>query len=283
MKVKEIVSSKSIAYVLGVSVFIALLNGCTGPGSLGGLGSSANEEKWTILCCRIETSTHAQEAAAIAGMLKQVSELNARKVRVVSDTMGSTIYYGEYRRVPSATTDQLVFPPELQRDVELIRSLSEPSLPRPFLRAQPELMVDSVPSTHPEWEATRAKATHSLLIAVFYNTPEFDKRKLVAEQYVEALRKEGIVAYYYHEAVKSFVFVGDFDQSDVIATPEGPRLSSRVEQMIAKQPDNEFRYFSENGHIRYEVQPNGKRTAPFAVLMPLPKEQSRGTGANEFR
>jgi hypothetical protein len=258
---------------------VLLLCGCQNTGQQGAtpghslFGPAVDVEKWTIRCCRIETPNHVQEAETLTGMLKKVAQLDARKVRVATDTSGSTIYYGEYHRVSSPTTGQLVFPPALQKDIEFIRGLSADNMPNPFFRAQPELVAGGPPSAHPEWEVSNVKGTHSLLSAVFYNTPTFNERKQVAEQYVELLRKDGFPAYYHHEAVKSFVFVGDFNESDIIATPEGPRPSPRVEQLISRRPE-EFRHFTENGHIRHEL--GAKGAAPFSVVMPVPKKDASG-------
>lgn len=232
---------------------------------------SANVEKWTIRCCRVETPDHLQRANILADMLKKVPQIDARKVRVTSDDIGSTIYYGEYRRVTSPTTGQLVFPPEFQQHIEFIRTLSAAGMGTPFFGAQPELIEPDIPSAHPEWEATNAKATHSLRIAMFYNTPTFTERKQAAEQYVEILRSEGYTAYYHHEPVKSYVYVGDFAENDIIVAPEGLRPGPRVEQMIARRAD-EFRNFTENGHIRHSIEGN-RRTAPLSEVLPLPRKK----------
>ncbi|MBI4580778.1 MAG: hypothetical protein HY718_13810 [Planctomycetes bacterium] len=230
-----------------------------------------DSERWTIRCCRVESPGHAQEAGTLATMLRQVKQLNPKLVRVATDATGSTIYYGEYRRVESKATGQLVFPPEYQRDVEFIRALSYDGVSTPFFTAQPESVDAGPPSAHPEWEATNAKGTHSLLIAVFYNTPTFSERKQAAEQYVELLRQDGFAAYYYHEPVKSFAFVGDFTTTDIVRTPEGPRPGPRVEQMIARR-EEEFRHFTENGHLRKHLDGSGRETVPFSQVVPMPRK-----------
>jgi len=246
--------------------------GCrnTGGNSVNIFTQAADSERWSIRCRHIEDPGHPRQAELLADMLRKVKQLDPKAVRVASDATGSTVYYGQYRRVPSAVTGQLAFPPEFQKDIELIRSLSYDGVSTPFFTAQPELVYSGPPSRHPEWEATNAKGTHSLLIAVFYNTPTFKQRHEVAEQYVELLRQDGFPAYYYHEPVKSFVFVGDFTAADIIATPEGPRPGPRVEQMIARRPE-EFRQFTENGHIRKFIQGN-KSIAPPTRLVPMPSK-----------
>lgn len=250
--------------------------GCDGTGRSAGpglFGPAGDPEKWAIRCLRLEGPDHAQTAEALAGMLRQVKELNARAVRVSSDETGSSVLYGEYRRVPAGRgSDQLVFPPDYQRDIALIRSLTN-GLSTPFLGAEPQLVDSGRQSERPEWEATRASATHSLLVAVFYNTEGFQQRKEVAEQYTAMLREEGFTAYYYHEQVKSFVFVGDFNASDVVLTPEGPRPGPRVEQLIARR-EAEFRYFTQNGHIHKVVEGPDRLISPPTQVVRLPKEKS---------
>lgn len=227
-------------------------------------------EKWTICCRRIEEPGHAETAENLAAMLRRVEQLDSSAVRVVSDDTGSSVLYGEYRRVPATPgSDHLVFPPELQREMAFIRTLTD-GTSTPFYAARPESVEAGRKSEHPEWEATNAAATHSLLIAVFYNTEGFKQRRPVAEQYTAILREEGFPAYYYHEPVKSFVFVGDFNQSDVISTPEGPQLGPRVEQLIARR-EAEFRHFTENGHIRKFIE-GSREIVPPSRIVPLPRE-----------
>lgn len=227
-------------------------------------------EKWTICCRRLEESGHAQTAENLAAMLRRVEQLDPNAVRVVSDETGSSVLYGEYRRVPAAPgSDQLVFPPELQREMTFIRTLTD-GTSTPFYAARPESFETGRKSEHPEWEATNASATHSLLIAVFYNTESFQQRRQVAEQYTAILREEGFPAYYYHEPVKSFVFVGDFKESDVISTPEGPQPGPRVERLIARR-EAEFRHFTENGHIRKFIE-GSREIVPPSRIVPLPRK-----------
>ncbi len=268
--------AKQLLFLSASVILSTFLTGCQNSqrpaGSL--FGPSADSERWTIRCRRCEEPDHVQQAETLANMLRKVKQLDPKKVRVATDATGSTIYYGEYRRVASSNSGELAFPPEFQRDVELIRSLAydSASVP-PFFTAQPEAM-DSGPVTgHPEWDARNAPSTHSLLVGVFYNTPTFSQRKEAAEQYVEILRKDGFPAYYYHEQVKSFVFVGDFTAADIVQTPEGPKPGPRVEQMIARR-EAEFRHFTENGFIRKHIEGAGHEVIPLTQVVRLPKKDS---------
>lgn len=259
----------------GLSIWF-ITAGCQDTGGAGGgarlFGAGSGSEKWTIRCRRIDTPDHAREAETLANMLRQVKQLDPKAVRVSTEDTGSNIYYGEYKRVPTAAgSDQLTFPPEFQRDLSLIRSLSD-GISAPFLSAQAELVGSGAVSEHPEWEATNAPGTHSLLIGVFYNTEGFQQRKEVAEQYVSMLREDGFTAYYYHEPIKSFVFVGDFTEADLVRTPEGLKPGPRVEQLIARR-EAEFRHFTENGHIRKYYEGPGREVAPFTQVVPVPRKR----------
>jgi hypothetical protein len=137
----------------------------------------------------------------------------------------------------------------------------------------PQPVNQSDTGTYSPWHVSKAKGTHSLLIAVFYNTPTFDQRKEVAEQYVEMLREDNVPAYFHHEVVKSYVYVGDFSESDVTATPDGQwRYSARLEQMVQSRPDDEFKYLTENGHLRKRRGPTGEMIAPPSRLVPVPRD-----------
>lgn len=247
-------------------------------GGLFGDGQGGRE-KWTIRCARMETPDHRTAAKTLGDLLGQVRGLQARDVRVVSDAAGSTIYYGEYTKVASPDGG-LVFPPEYQRDIELIRSLAYRQQ-TPFFFAGPEPLTSGGAAPGPaqaaEGDISTAKGTHSLQIAVFYNTPTYDQRRQDAETYVRLLREQGYAAYYFHEAVKTFVFVGDFDESDIVTTPQGWRVyGPRVQQLIARNPD-EFKYMLENGHIVRYTNPEGKTAAQESVLMPVPRPAAAGT------
>ncbi len=232
------------------------------------LGGDDGRERWTIRVFRSETANHAEQAGMLADMLKKVDGLDAGKVRVSTQTTGSSIYYGEYVKVPSAERGRLVFPPEYQRDFELIRRLTL-NQATPFAYAEPELLQKGKPVPS-EYDVSQAKGTHTLLIAVFYNSPDLSEREEAARQYVRALREAGYAAYDRHEELRSYVFVGDFDASDIIKDRGATRMGPRVEQFI-KSNEAEFRYLTENGRIVKRIGPEGKGTAPLSYLVPVPK------------
>ncbi len=247
--------------------------GCEGSGSAGGglLGMGAEErEKWTILCLRSEAPGHEAYVRQLAEMLGGVEGLQARKARVVTDTAGSTLYYGEYAKVSSPQTGRLVFPQQYQQDVARIQRLTVSNVPI-FRYAKPE-PIGGRPSGEPgEWDIANATGSYTLQIGVFYNTEGFDQRREVAEEYVRLLRADGFAAYYRHELSRSFVYVGDFEGSDVVNTPTGPQFGPRVEQLISRR-EEEFRYVLENGHRVRRTAPDGQMVVPRSMLVAVPRD-----------
>ncbi len=246
--------------------------GRAGGGSAFGGSGAGGSERWTILCRRYsaaENRDHEQLCRQMAEVLRRVTQLDAREVRVETDGTGSSLYYGRYARVASGR-GSLVFPPEFQRDIELIRSLSHQNF-TPFFQARPEVMQAAGGAAGSPRHVSNCKGTHTLLIARFYNTPTFDKRVEAAEQYVGLLREAGYPAYYDHQDARSFVFVGDFGEEDQIPGPGGTwTYSRRVQELIEKNPA-EFRYISENGHILTVAQANGERMATPSRLVAVPR------------
>jgi len=267
-------------------LFLSILTACLVAGSAcestGGSGqdlfsnwgSGGHKEKWTIRCYRSEGPNHAQQCQQLANMLQKVRQLDARKVRMVSNATGSTIYYGEYAKVPQQGSSILVFPPAFQQDIGLIRQLgfNQQAI---FTGAKPELLVKGSDSTgQQDWDIANAKGKYTLQISVFYNTPTFDQRIFAAEEYVRILREEGISAYYRHQPGRSFVFVGDFDDSDLVGTWPDAKFGPSIKRFIA-QREQEFRYMLENGHPIKRSAGDGKMIIPPSILIPVPKEEPR--------
>lgn len=258
--------------VIGLALLAAA--GCdkgSTPGAGGGgliRTPQSGKELWTIRCTRIQSPDHRQTAQILADLLGKVPGLKARDIRVASDADASTIYYGQYAKVPSSGGD-LVFPADYQRDIELIRSLAYRQQ-TPFFFAAPEPLnpVETSTPSGAEGSIASAKGSYTLQIAAFYNTQTFTERKQAAEQYVRLLREQGYPAYYFHEPLRSFVFVGDFEISDVVRTPQGLQFGPRVRQFIDRNP-NEFKYMTENGHLIRHTMPDGRVVTPESLLVPI--------------
>ncbi|HOW70965.1 MAG TPA: hypothetical protein PKY77_10220 [Phycisphaerae bacterium] len=261
-----------IRVVLASSLTLALLSGCGGPGWGGLFGGPQKTEKWRIRCYHREGPNHEETCKQVASLLGQVKDLQARKIQVVTTPKSSTVYYGEYVKVPSASGERLVFPPDYLRDMDLIQRVVINQTPL-FRMAKPELVTTGTAIGGGEWEVVRCPGTHTLQIGVFYSTPTFQERREAAEEYVKLLREEGFSAYYWHEDAKSFVFVGDFDESDLIHTAQGIQFGPRVEQLIARRPE-EFRYTLENLHRVKRTGLSGEMTVPPSILVPVPRNRS---------
>lgn len=258
-----------------LTLTLALISGCGGSGgnTVGNLfGSAQKTEKWRIRCYHNEGPNHEQTCKQVAAMLGQVSGLEARKIQIVTTPKGSTIYYGDYVKVASAGGDRLVFPADYQHDIDLIQRVAINQTPL-FRMAKPESVVTGTAAGAGEWDVVNCKGTHTLQIGVFYSTPTFQERREAAEEYVKLLREEGFSAYYLHQEVKSFVFVGDFDDSDLIRTAQGTQFGPRVEQLIARRPE-EFRYTLENLHRVKRTSPSGEMTVPPSILVPVPRDKT---------
>lgn len=256
-------------------LWIALLAGvgCESPGNSGALMDlgQGGSEKWTIRCTHTEGPDHLVQANLLADQLRQVAGLRAGKLRTVSTSTGSTIYYGQYVKVASPETGRLIFPREYLRDLALIQRTNYNGV-QVFRYANPELLETAAATGLEQWEVANAKGKYTLQIGVFYNTPTFQERKPAAEQYVKQLRQDGFTAYFRHEPARSFVFVGDFDDSDVIKTAAGHEAGPRVEKLI-KQREEEFRYMLENGYRIRKKTPDGQMIVPLSMLFPVPGKE----------
>ncbi len=266
----------ALALALTGLVVLPGLTGCQNDGGGGGGGfrlfggSDQQQELWTILCVRTTGPDHAEWAAQLADLLRQSGGLDAQKVRVESTADSSAVYYGTYRKVMSRETGDLEFPQDYRQDIARIRQLHVGGQ-QLFSLPTPELIEGASPTMAgmEMWNVHHAPGPYTLQIGIFYNTPTFHQRRDAAEQYVRLLRDEGFIAYFYHEDVRSFVFVGDFDESDVEQTPEGPRFGPRVERLIAQRED-EFRYVLENGHRVRHRGPAGQMNLPRSMLIRVP-------------
>ena len=248
--------------------------GCESPGNTGGslvnLGGGSGEN-WTLRCLHTEGPDHLVQANLLADQLRKVEGLKASKVRTVNTSSGSTIYYGQYVKVASRETGRLVFPPDYLRDLALIQRTAYNGV-QVFRYAKPELLETVAATGLEQWDVSNAKSKYTLQVGVFYNTPTFQERKQAAEQYVKLLRQDGFAAYFRHEPARSFVFVGDFDDSDVLKTDAGYQFGPRVEQLI-KQREEEFRYMLENGYRIRKKTPDGQMILPPSVLIPVPGKE----------
>ena len=202
-----------------------------------------------------------------AVLLRGVKGIRARSVSVVHGERESKLYYGSYRVESTGA-----FPPELDRDIQLIRQLAPANSPtrRPFAAARriPESTPDVGPS---EWDLHNADATYSLQIAVFYNQGEFQKRKLAAVEYCRYWRKKGYQAFYDHGPTRSQTTVGAFGPDAVQYVDGRPHYGKEVLDFIAKE--KLFSWNLENNTKRYRIV-DGKSTPQKSFLVEKPKNET---------
>ncbi len=242
-------------------------------------------EEWTILCLEAHDLNHARNAKDLARALRQVRQLDGAKVRVEHNESVSRVFYGSYRRRLDPAEGKETFGPQVQRDLDLIRSLSA-GRAHPFAAARlvPGPSETSADPGQPEWEIHHCPGTYTLQVGVFYNTPSFDQRKETAVRWVEELRNEGIEAYYHHGQVRSSVTVGSFGEEDVIRQRVGPRFSSsgvrirysdRVESLRRQE---RFKYNLENGHkikrVLGATEGQTEEVYQRSFLIPVPKKKT---------
>ncbi len=260
-------------FELGLLLTACFVAGCESSGGTGGLldlGQSG-AEKWTIWCQRTEGVDHRVRANLLADQLRQMPGLKPDKVRVVEGADGTTIYYGQYVKVQSPETGRLVFPREYLEDLAMIQRTTYRGTPI-FRFAKPELMEAGPSAEVAQWDLNHCKAKYTLQVGIFYNTPTFQSRKQAAEEYVKQLRQDGFAAYFRHEEARSFVFVGEFDDSDVVQTADGSFKSGpRVERLI-RQREEEFRYLLENGYRIRRKMPDGQMMVAPSMLVPVRHE-----------
>src|SRR5215470_10368446 len=220
--------------------------GSTGGKSASGsswFGSSSGGEEWTIECGIYSTDEHRRVADELAGGLKAVKELNVDAVNVAHDDAQSIVYYGSYRLRRDSQTDMILFSDEINKDLRFIRSLSPVQGQYPFLTARPvpkQAKAQGPAAGPPEWNLANAKGVYTLQVGVTYNTAGFNERVEAAVEWVRDLRSRDYEAYYYHDASRSLITVGSFDESAVTPGPEGrPQYSEAVRALRSKE---EFAY-----------------------------------------
>lgn len=273
-----ILSTLGAAGMLGCWALI----GCeaTSPGSMDGSGSlfQPPQPRWTIRCFESRAPNHQQICRQLAEALASTGGLDRSRVRLESGREGSVIYYGTYTKQASRD-GQWLFDDRFQRDIETIRRVTVQQA-TPFLYAVPELVDKEQPAGETRWSIEQASGPYTLQIATFYDTPTFTGRINAANQYVGMLRDEGFEAYVYHGDLESVVFVGNFNDNDIVQTEEGPQVGPRVRRLIDRKPE-EFQYITENGHRRRVMGPTGTMELITSFLVQVPDKAALQRGLRD--
>jgi hypothetical protein len=260
--------------IAGLAVFAAAGRGCESTGGPGGGArwgaAQQGGEQWTIRCVESTAPQRRRVIEAYAEGLKRVGGIDPGRVRVSHEPTRSVLFYGTYQKVYNAEKRTMQFSEAMTRDIKLIRSLTMNGQ-YPFLLAEPEPLEHKEPGP-PEWDLTKAPGAYALQIAVFYNEGKFQQRELAAVQYCQALREEGVEAWYHHGTHgRSIVCVGHFPASAVIEQPDGTReYSPDVARLQASHED--FGYNLINGRIVKRRQGDGELKPIPSFLVRIPKE-----------
>lgn len=237
--------------------------GGSGGGGGGGGGISqlfapakSSTETWTIECNAFEGVGREATADRLATMLKQVRNIDPKKVSVQHEAKASRIFYGEYPlRYKEAKTDKrsqtrgdlvIELSEEIKRDLRYIRELAVGDQ-YPFFSARPIPKPEPFKGK-PEWDLQNASGLYTLNVGVTYPTATMHDYKQAAYLWVEDLRKRGHEAYYYFDPEKpqASVCVGTFGDDAFVYDQWGRKgYSPKVKALQAKE---EFKYNLENGH-----------------------------------
>jgi hypothetical protein len=247
-------------------------------------GSRGPQQTWTIHVATIGGPDQHARTKQIAESLEGLSELDGGTVRVVHDSDGGQIYYGNYTRWWDARTEQWRYEPDPHEDLAFIKSLTYDGKTLPFATA---MLMEDAPRvvSQPEWDAREADGYWSLQVAVFYNTESFQRRHQAAAEYCELLRQQGHEAYCYHGTRTSTVLVGAFPE-DAVHTVQKETVNLRGERVNTAETviayrslqalRNQFPHTIENGHVINVIQYDRKtgeeiRTPQPSLIVKLPR------------
>jgi len=250
-----------------------VLTGCETPGGGaaalrgggGGLFGRPKGAPWTILAYETRGPYAVRNAETLADSLRQVESLNPDDVRVTHDQDGfSRIYYGTYYRQRDPQTGEAPVPPQLKRDILIIRLLQAPDGTRHFMMAR-KMPVPQPDVGNPAWALENVRKPYTLQVAVFeaFEIPEF---KQAAADYCEELRRKGYEAYYHHGLDTSVVTVGAFGRDAIVVDGGITRYSQEVCDLQAKET---FAWNLTNGR-KLTVRRQGQEAPVASQLMLVP-------------
>lgn len=219
-----------------------------------GLGQGIPKDAlFTIYCRSFTGPMRAQEATL---MRDRLAATGLKQWHIMHQESESTLYYGFYKAAGDDSKDAQRAENELKKVRDLVDADNRKvfplalvmPIPQPGSEGPPELDLLNTPKDK-YW---------TLLIGVYADHPE---RKKAAVAAVQALREQGVEAYYFHDEAASTVCVGAWprhaireQESDAASVPVVDR---DVEMMVfnVPLPDNVPREF---------LTPEGKRVKLFA-------------------
>ncbi len=253
---------------------ILVVAGCATPennavAAQGGSLFGSKGSPWTIQCLEIQGADRMQRIESIAESLRRTAGIRPKDVFVRDEEDGfARLYYGTYNRRTDKKTGKKSTPPQLQKDLELIKQLGSESGQRYFVQS----MMVRMPTPNvgnPTWALSQAKGVYSLQVAVFEPHDDFWEYKQAAAEYCEFLRKKGYEAYYHHATASSMVTVGSFGKEAVVNMPQGlPKYSAEVAEL---QENELMKHNLLNGAVYYVRDGKGGRTPVPSRLVEIPR------------
>ena len=243
-------------------------------GGASGLGSGSlfgrKGAPWTILCLELSGPHREAYVEQLADTLRRTPSVRSNDVFVRGDPDGhSRLYYGTYFRKTDRKTRKRSMPPQMRKDLNLIKRLVGPSNKRYFLRAF-AVRMPTPDAGRPEWRLTNAPGVYSLQVAAFEPTDDFWGQKQAAADFCEFLRGKGYEAYHHHSTALSEVTVGCFGADAVIIRADG--LTAYSAEVLRLQQNELLKYNLLNGGIRYIRDGRGGRVAVPSRLVEIPRK-----------
>lgn len=257
-------ASRLSASTIAIAVILSAI-GCQSPGG-GGLGGGGGGVPWTILALEVEQGPYSvKNAERMAESLRAVKGIKPKAVRVSHDPDGtSRVYYGRYPTRTDPKTGRRIFPPQMDKDLKLIKFLRFEDGTNYFALAsrvrEPQPDVGD-----PAWSLKRAERPYTLQVAIF-EADVVENSKESAAKWCEALRRRGYEAYYYHASVSSMVTVGAFGKEDVRLDNGRLVYGNRIRKL---QEDEALRYNYVNGEKVFVID-NGQRVPVPSQVMLVP-------------
>lgn len=252
------------------------------------------DDMWGIQCITLTGERRRQLGQAYADALQKASGAKADRVQVYDDGPETSVYYGQYKRVPTPSGEER-FQPDPQPDLDLVRDLSylsdtggQPVWPFRAATIRPLPVASRGPK---EWRLESAPGYWTLQVAVFFNVEQMRERRYAAEEYCRLLREDGVEAYYHHGVVNSAVFVGTFPRKAIQTKQERDSFTgvltarSRIVDPDFLALQERYPHNLQNGAIVYDVttDPAGgeKRRDPH-LSFPVRIEEARAGAAPGF-
>lgn len=255
----------SVRRMVCVMLAAGTLGGLTGCAAAGSSGST-----WTILCAEMKGQNQDEIAERIAASLKATPGVRADDVYLMEGSDGATrLYYGTYRRPLDSKTGKRPIPPDMRRDLDLLKELGTDDGRRPFLQSIP-VRTPQPDVGNPEWDLRRVTAVYTLQVAAFEPTDKFAAFKKAAADYCALLREDGYEAYYHHTDSSSIVTVGLFGEDAFEIRSDGRSYYSIEVRKL--QRDEKLKYNLLNGHIYKVKNDEGDFISMPSSLVLVPKE-----------